>query len=69
MAQQSVTKYIAMTVINYVTPKAAAKQELLFNKPVSTSGSSAFMLSLTFLIHMLSSVDVPSSHSLNLKFF
>jgi hypothetical protein len=30
-----VTKYIAMAVINFVTPKAAAKEELLFNKPAS----------------------------------
>ncbi len=34
-AQQSVIKFIAMTVINLVTPKAAAKQKLLFNKPAS----------------------------------
>jgi len=33
LAQQSVTKYIAMTAINLVTPKAATKPELLFNKP------------------------------------
>ncbi len=32
------TKYIAMTVVNLVTPKAAAKHELLFNKLVSEVG-------------------------------
>jgi len=32
-AQQSVTQFIAMFAINLVTPKAAAKQVLLFNKP------------------------------------
>jgi hypothetical protein len=34
-AQQSVTKFIAMIVINLVTPKAGAKHELLFNKLAS----------------------------------
>ncbi len=34
-AQQSVTKCIAMIVINLVAPKAGAKLELLFNKPGS----------------------------------
>ncbi len=29
-----------MTVINLVTPKAAVKQELLFNKPASVKSSS-----------------------------
>ncbi len=29
------TKYIAMIVVNLVTPKATAKQELLFNKLAS----------------------------------
>jgi hypothetical protein len=31
-AQQSVTKFIAMIFMNVVTPKAAAKNQLLFNK-------------------------------------
>jgi hypothetical protein len=30
-----VIKYIAMVVINFVTPKAAAKEELLLKKPAS----------------------------------
>ncbi len=34
-AQQSVTKIIYLIFINLVTPKAAAKRELLFNKPAS----------------------------------
>jgi hypothetical protein len=34
-AQQSVTKFIAMTVKNLVSPKAAAKHDFLFNKPTS----------------------------------
>ncbi len=42
-AQQSVTKVKAMIDINSVTykdaPEAAAKQELLFNKPTSEAGS------------------------------
>ncbi len=29
------TKYIAMIAVNFVTPKATAKQELLFNKLAS----------------------------------
>ncbi len=33
------TKFIAMTVINLVTPKAEAKRELLFNKPTSKASS------------------------------
>jgi hypothetical protein len=33
-----VTKYIAMTAVNLITPKAAAKHELLFDKPVSEVG-------------------------------
>ncbi len=31
------TKCVAMIVINLVTPKAAAKRDLLFNKPASES--------------------------------
>ncbi len=33
VAQQTITKYLAKTVMNLVAPKAAAKDELLFNKP------------------------------------
>jgi hypothetical protein len=32
------TKYIAMIAINLATPKAVAKQELLFNKLASETG-------------------------------
>jgi hypothetical protein len=32
-AQQSVTEFITMAVMKLVTPKAAFKHELLFNKP------------------------------------
>jgi hypothetical protein len=35
VAQQSVTKIISLKTVNLVTPKAAAKHELLFNKPAS----------------------------------
>jgi len=35
VAQQSVTKRIEMTATNLVTPRAAAKPELLLNKPGS----------------------------------
>jgi len=34
-AQQSVTRIIVMDVMNSVTPKAAPKHDLLFNKPAS----------------------------------
>ncbi len=34
-AQQSVIQFLAVIVINLVPPKAAAKQELLFNKLAS----------------------------------
>jgi hypothetical protein len=37
-AQQSVTKFIASKTKNLVTPKAAAKCELLFCKPASGEG-------------------------------
>jgi hypothetical protein len=37
-----VTKFIAMGVINFVTLTAAAKQELLFNKPTSVQKSRVF---------------------------
>jgi hypothetical protein len=33
--QQSVAKFMATIVMNLVTPKSDAKQELLFNKPAS----------------------------------
>jgi hypothetical protein len=33
VAQQSVTKIIAPSFVNLVTPRAGAKHELLFNKP------------------------------------
>jgi hypothetical protein len=32
VAQQSVTKIIALTILHLVTPKAGAEHELLFNK-------------------------------------
>ncbi len=35
--RQSVTKFIAMTVINLVTSKAAAERKILFNKPTPDS--------------------------------
>jgi hypothetical protein len=35
---QSVTRRIALIDMNLVTPKAGAKHELLFNKPVSWAG-------------------------------
>ncbi len=35
VAQQSGTRFVAMTVMNLVTPEAIAKHELLFNKPSS----------------------------------
>jgi hypothetical protein len=38
VAQQSVTKFTEIIVMTLVTPKAAAKHELLFNKPTSESG-------------------------------
>jgi hypothetical protein len=34
-AQHSVTRHIALMVMNLVTPKAGAKSELFFNKPAS----------------------------------
>jgi hypothetical protein len=34
-AQQSVTTFITITAMALVTPKAAAKHELFFNKPAS----------------------------------
>ncbi len=40
------TNYIAMIVINLVTPNAAAKQELLFNKPASGVSSNGAHYSL-----------------------
>ncbi len=33
IAQQSVTKFISLGIVNLVTPKAGAKRELLFNEP------------------------------------
>jgi hypothetical protein len=35
VAQQSVNKIISLTILDLVTPKAGAKQELLFNKQAS----------------------------------
>jgi hypothetical protein len=37
-----VTKIISLTFVNLVTPKAAAKQELLLNKPASGSFADDF---------------------------
>ncbi len=34
-AQHSVTRHIALMVMNLVTPKVGAKSELFFNKPAS----------------------------------
>ncbi len=48
MAQQSVTEFIAFTVKNLLTPKAAAKRELLFNKPtLGAVFTTLFSLQLT----------------------
>jgi len=35
VAQQSVTQFIVKIDVNFATPKVAAKQQLLFNKPAS----------------------------------
>jgi hypothetical protein len=35
VAQQSVTRFIGMNLMNFVTPKVGAEHELLFNKPAS----------------------------------
>jgi hypothetical protein len=35
VAEQSVTRFIEMFVVNSAIPKAAAKHELLFNRPAS----------------------------------
>jgi hypothetical protein len=35
VAQQSLTKTISMSVVNFITPKAGTKCELLFNKLAS----------------------------------
>jgi hypothetical protein len=37
-AQQIVTELIATSAVNFVTPKAATKHDLLFNKPASEVG-------------------------------
>ncbi len=37
VAQHSVTKIISQTFVNLVTPKAAAKHEILFNKQASVA--------------------------------
>jgi hypothetical protein len=34
-AKQSVTKFVTSTEVKFVKPKAAAKGELLFNKPAT----------------------------------
>jgi hypothetical protein len=33
--QQSVTQYMTIIIVNFVTPKAGAKKRLLFNGPVT----------------------------------
>ncbi len=38
VSKQSVTKFIALIALNLFTPKPAAKQEFLFNKPASWVG-------------------------------
>ncbi len=43
-AQQSVTKFTTTIVMNLVIPKAAAKLELLFNKPTSTPSNNLYHL-------------------------
>jgi hypothetical protein len=35
VAQQNETKFMAIIVMNLVTPKVGAQHELLFNKPAS----------------------------------
>jgi hypothetical protein len=38
VAQESVTKIIILAIVKLITPKAGAKHELLFNKPISGAG-------------------------------
>ncbi len=47
VAQQTVTKYIAMIGVNFVLPKAGAKGELLFNKPASLTFDASILLALS----------------------
>jgi hypothetical protein len=49
-----VTKNTAITVLNLVTPKAAAKQELLFNKLASEVG----LLNKSFAVLLKSDSEV-----------
>jgi hypothetical protein len=35
VVEQSVSRFTALTFMNFVTPKATTKCELLFNKPAS----------------------------------
>jgi len=50
-AQQSVIQFMAMTAVNLVTPKAAAMDELLFNKPACD-----------FVVLLKSDLDVQHTH-------
>jgi len=43
------TKYVAMLAKNFTTPKAAARWELLFNKPATGFNLSAFLHQAKYL--------------------
>jgi hypothetical protein len=42
LALQSVTQFISVTIMNLVTPKVGAKQELLFNKPATVNNKNIY---------------------------
>jgi hypothetical protein len=61
--QQSVTQFVAMIAINLITHKAAAKQELLFNKPTSA----VYFLNArgrTFYLNYLGVIPFPKKYFL-----
>ncbi len=51
------TKFVAMAVLNWVTPKAAAKHELLFNEPVSGQNVATLLTVCMTRFHTQINVD------------
>ncbi len=61
------TRFIGMAVMNLVTPKAAAKHELLFNKPASVAGSlnKRLMLSSSFRCDQIFKYEIYNLYNTN----
>ncbi len=75
VAQQRVTRFIFLTIMNLATPKVRAKNDLLFNKPILESnpqflGHGSILLQLCYRrwSDVISNFTLDQKLKINLKF-